>query len=174
MGLSAREMTRERTLDLDALAVMGPDELATLFGAGSVPDHIGALDGDLTGRMLAVRYTRPAAGLLRRTASGDGFPWGGKSFQSSGPRAGSGINRVLLWGRHRLFPFTTDVRPSVVDGRDCVFLQYDHPDNPSFIRHIHDEVREIEPGLFLGPAMWKAETGGPRHVLWFALDAGVG
>lgn len=37
------------------------------------------------------------------------------------------------------------------------------------IRKIHDEVREVSPGVFLGPAMWK--SGQERTlVLWFALD----
>ena len=48
-------------------------------------------------------------------------------------------------------------------------LDYDLADNPWAIRQIHDEVREVSPGLFLGPAMWKTE-GAPAFVLWFALD----
>ena len=43
---------------------------------------------------------------------------------------------------------------------------------PYLIRAIHDEVREIERGLFLGPAMWKSKDG-PKFVLWFALDTRV-
>ena len=37
------------------------------------------------------------------------------------------------------------------------------------IRQIHDEIREVSPGLFLGPAMWKTKAA-PAFVLWFALD----
>ena len=54
----------------------------------------------------------------------------------------------------------------------CIVLDYDLPDNPGVIRAIHDELREIEPQLFLGPAMLKAKAG-PKFVLWFALDTSV-
>jgi hypothetical protein len=33
-------------------------------------------------------------------------------------------------------------------------------------------VREVAPGLYLGPAMWKTATA-PAFVLWFALDTRV-
>jgi hypothetical protein len=123
--------------------------------------------------MLAVRtLDRGVAGrLLRSIASATSFPWGGKSFTGDGER-GAGANRVHLFGRHQLFPFHTIVQSSVVDGGPCVALDYDLPDNPGVIRSIHDEIREIDAGLYLGPAMWKTPAG-PRLVLWFALDTRV-
>ena len=50
-------------------------------------------------------------------------------------------------------------------------LDYEQPGNPWFIRQIHDELREVAPGLFVGPAMWKRSEADPVNVLWFALDA---
>ena len=38
------------------------------------------------------------------------------------------------------------------------------------LRSARDEVREVSPGLFLGPAMWKGARG-KALVLWFALDS---
>ncbi|MGH7297148.1 MAG: hypothetical protein ACRELB_19575 [Polyangiaceae bacterium] len=148
-------------------------ELGELYATGTTPTRLGTMEGDPRGRMLAVRaLDHGATGrLLRGIASAAAFPWGGKSFRGDGER-GTGLNRVHLFGRHQLFPFATSVRPSVIDGRPCVALDYDLPDNPALIRSIHDEVREVGPGLFLGPAMWKAKAG-PRFVLWFALDTRV-
>jgi hypothetical protein len=120
--------------------------------------------------MLAIRTMDRGAAFstLRGIAGAASFPWGGKSFVGTGER-GAGENRVHLLGRHRLFPFLTRVAPSQVDRAPCVVLDYDLPDNPWSIRQIHDEVREVEKGLWLGPAMWKGERG-PALVLWFALD----
>ena len=158
--------------DLDALAALDSDALFRLYAEGRVTD-VTPLAGAPQGRMLAVRaldHGAPA-NLLRTIAGSKGFPWGGKSFQGSGAR-GAGFNRAHLFGRHQLFPFLTHVAPSAIDGSPCVVLDYDLPDNPSLIRAIHDEVREVSPGLYLGPAMWKTTTG-PRLVLWFALDTRI-
>ena len=159
-----------RGLDLEGLAAMRVDALGKLYARARAPESVDALAGDPRGRMLAVRALdggragTTLAGIARATW----FPWGGKSFSGAG-RTGRGINRVHLGGRHALFPFLTSVRPSVIDGAPCIALDYDLPDNPGFIRAIHDEVREVAPGLFLGPAMWKSADG-PALVLWFALD----
>jgi hypothetical protein len=37
---------------------------------------------------------------------------------------------------------------------------------------IRDELREIRPGLFLGPAMFDNGNAPARLVLWFACDLG--
>jgi hypothetical protein len=156
---------------LEALAEMDNDALARLYDGGTVPTSLGALDGHPRGRMLAVR--RLDAGIartaLRRFAGASAFPWGGKSFSAKSGVAGAGVNRVHLGGRHELFPFETRIGPSVLDGRSTVVLDYDLGDNPGFIRKIHDEIREVAPGLFLGPAMWKTGSK-PVLILWFALD----
>jgi hypothetical protein len=73
-------------------------------------------------------------------------------------------------GRQNLFPFATRFDASAIDGQPTLVLDYDLRVNPGYIRRIHDEIREVMPGLFLGPAMWK--SGEQRTlVLWFALDA---
>lgn len=159
--------------DLDTLSRMGSNELGSLYAGGTVPPRLGVLEGHPRGRMLAVRALDHGAPgrLLRSVASAAAFPWGGKSFRGDGSE-GAGANRVHLFGRHQLFPFVTRFQPSVVDGAPCIALDYDLPDNPGAIRAIHDEIREVAPGLYLGPAMWKARSG-PRLVLWFGLDTRV-
>jgi hypothetical protein len=161
-----------RTLDLDALAALDVAALGRLYAGGRAPARLDALDGHPRGRMLAVRGLDRGRlfAALRRLAGAAAFPWGGKSFTATARDAGSGANRVHLGGRHQLFPFETRIAPSVVDGAPSVVLDYDLPDNPGFIRAIHDEVREIEEGLYLGPAMWKRAGHEPAFVLWFALD----
>jgi hypothetical protein len=153
-------------MTLDDLSAMNSDDLASLYRSGHAPPALSALDGHPQGRMLAVsRLDRgPLAAGLRSLASATFFPWGGKSFA-----AGKGVNRVHLGGRHNLFPFATHIGPSALDGERAVILDYALSDNPGLIQRIHDEVREVSPGLFLGPAMWK--RGGEKTlVLWFALD----
>lgn len=61
--------------------------------------------------------------------------------------------------------------PDSMDGAPCVVLDYDKPENPWLIRKIHDELREVSPGLFLGPAMAKTVRG-PKLLLYFACDFG--
>jgi len=176
----AADQTRPRNegraaRSLDDLAALTPDELGALYASAGVPARLDELDGDLVGRMLAVRGTggvvlRGLAAFSRRA----GFPWEGKSFRATDARTGTGLNRVHLGGRHRLFPFRTTIGASVVDGRPAVILDYDDPDNPGFIRAVHDEVREVAPGLMFGPACWKSgrgKTGKVTVVAWFALDA---
>ena len=164
---------KARHLDLEALAALDVRALGELYAAGATPARLAPLEGNPRGRMLSVRtLDHGVSGKLLRSLAGAGaFPWGGKTFHGQGER-GTGVNRVHLFGRHQLFPFLTRIQPSAVDGAPCIALDYDLPDNPGVIRSIHDEVREVDAGLFLGPAMWKTQAG-PRLVLWFALDTRV-
>jgi hypothetical protein len=158
---------------LDDLARLSARDAEALYRRARVPDRMDRLDGDLTGRMLALRGADvgPLLGALAGVARAGWFPWAGKSFRSDGARTGAGINRVQLAGRHRLFPFRTRFGASVIDGAPALVLDYDDPDNPGFIRRIHDEVREVAPGLYFGPACWKSRAAEATPVLWFALDA---
>jgi hypothetical protein len=164
------ETERARTLSLDSLARQSFDELGRLYRMARCPQTIDAISGLPRGRMLAVRGADKGmvGSFLKGFAGARSFPWGGKTFEGHG-KTGHGINRVHLGGRHAIFPFLLSKAPSEVDGEPCVRLDYDLDDNPWAIRKILDEVREVEPGLLLGPAMWKT-SGKPVLVLWFALD----
>ena len=159
---------------LDALAACSLDELDALYRGASVSSTMHAADGALVGRMLAMRgLPGPVARMARRWAGSPSFAWEGKTFQAASETHGVGHNRVRVpgvLGRQNLFPFETVFAPSAIDGRPTLVLDYDLDVNPGYIRRIHDEIREVSPGLFLGPAMWK--RGAEKVlVLWFALDA---
>lgn len=162
-----------RPTSLDALAALDVAALDAVYRAGTVPASLTALDGDPTCRMLAIRgLDRGArARAIRALAAAGRFPWAGKSFAAADDGHGRGINRVRLGAGKRWFPFATRVEASAIDGRPCIFLDYDLTPNPTPIRMIRDELREVAPGLFLGPAMIDDKRRPARLVLWFACDA---
>ena len=159
---------------LDSFADGSLAELDALYRAAKVSTTMRAADGKLVGRMLAVRgLPGPFAGPLKRFAASEAFVWEGKTFAASSETRGVGHNRVRVpsvLGRQNLFPFETRFDASAIDGKPTLVLDYDLAVNPPYIRKIHDEIREVSPGLFLGPAMWKGAST-PSLVLWFALDA---
>lgn len=165
---------RPQVQSLDALAARSSRELDALYRSATVSSSMHAADGALIGRMLAVKSLPGViASPLRRFAASRSFVWEGKTFQASSTTRGVGHNRVHIpraLGRQNLFPFETLFGPSAIDGKPTLILDYDLDVNPSYIRHIHDEIREVAPGLFLGPAMWKGERD-KSLVLWFGLDA---
>ena len=170
---SAKKVTDDKKeMTLDVLAERDVTELDFLYRRGTMPKSYQALDGKPKGRMLAVRLfdKGPLLSGIKRFAENDRFPWDGKSFDSITEKEGKGINRVHVLGQHNLFPFKTRTEPSAIDGKECIMLDYDLPENPWAIRKIRDELREVSPGLFLGPAMWKDNKGGAALILWFAID----
>ncbi len=146
-------------------------ELDELYRASKAPTAIPDLDGDAIGAMLAWRTpaSGPLAWLLRRFGASSAFPWEGKSFKSDDDDSGTGINRVKFFGRRRWFPFKTRFEPSFLDGQSSFRLDYSGPANPPFIRSIVDEVREVSPRLYMGPAALLI-SGRPRPILFFAVS----
>jgi hypothetical protein len=159
---------------LDDLAALDVATLEALYRGGTVPASLHALDGSPRCRMLAVRGLDKGAAYrrLRAFAASESFPWAGKSFEAKSDDEGSGINRVRWFGGKRWFPFSTRVEPSAIDGAPCILLDYDAPPNPAPIRMIRDELREVAPGLFLGPAMLDTKKSEPKLVLFFACHVG--
>lgn len=157
---------------LDDLAALDVAQLEALYRTGKVTS-LHALDGSPVCRMLAIRGIDqgPIASVIRGFAAASFFPWAGKSFEARSDGEGTGINRIRLGGGQRWFPFQTRVEPSAIDGAPCILLDYDHAPNPKPIRMIRDELREVAPGLFLGPAMLDTGKGDPKLILFFACDA---
>ena len=171
MSASPRAVSDTHVLDLNALRQMSFEELDRLYRSSQRPAAIADLDGDARGAMLAWRSPRsgPLASLLRSFGSSKVFPWEGKSFFSEGGASGRGINRINLLGKRRWFPFRTRFDASFLDGKPTFVLDYSGPGNPPFIRQIVDEVREVAPRLFMGPAALNV-SGRPRLILFFAVS----
>jgi hypothetical protein len=171
MSATAPAIQERSELDLTTLRRMSYDELEALYRHAQRPNSISALDGDATGAMWAWRVPRrgPVAWLLRTSGASTPFPWHGKSFQRLSGDAGEGINRIALFGKRRWFPFGTRFDASFLDGKPSFVLDYARPGNPPLIRSIVDEVREVAPGLFMGPAALKFR-GRPRPILFFAVS----
>jgi hypothetical protein len=171
MSATARAREEAPALDLRALRRMSFKELDALYRRGKRPSALSDLDGDAIGAMLAWRTpaTGPLAWLLRSFGASTAFPWEGKTFKSENSEIGAGINRVKLLGKRRWFPFKTRFEASFLDGQPSFLLDYSGPANPPFIRSIVDEVREVAPRLYMGPAALLVK-GKPRPILFFAVS----
>ena len=158
-------------IDLNTLREMSFKELEQLYRQSQRPERLSDLDGDARGAMLAWRTpaSGPLAWALRKLGGSSALPWEGKSFVASSATDGDGINRIKFFGKRRWFPFGTRFDASIVDGQPTFVLDYAVRKNPPLIRSIVDEVREVAPGLYFGPAALKV-GGRPRLILFFALS----
>ncbi len=170
MNAPAYVIERTQSLTLDDLRRMTFAELKALYFKANRPSSLSDLDGDSKGAMLAWRTPQrgPLAWLLRTFGTSSLFPWEGKSFKSDNDH-GEGINRINLLGKRRWFPFGTRFDASFLDGQPTFVLDYASRRNPPLIRQIVDEVREVAPRLYLGPAALNV-GGRPRLVLFFAVS----
>lgn len=168
--MSAPSRATTDNLDVAALRRMTFEELDALYRRGKRPAMLSDLDGDGRGVMLAWRSPRagPVAALLKSMGASNVFPWRGKTFRAHNG-SGEGINRISLFGKRQWFPFKTRFDASIIDGQPTFVLDYGSPKNPPLIRSIVDELREVSPRLYMGPAALKI-NGRPRHVLFFAVS----
>jgi hypothetical protein len=149
---------------LDALLARPASELDRVYREARTPRLLDVA-GNLRGRMLAwpVLEEKPGiAGAIRAFAGSRAFPWRGKSFRPFDEDRGEGINRVIS-DRLKLFRFDTSIARSRAGDFDALQLDYDLDGNPGIIRRIKDEMREIEPGLWLGQAYFATKK---RDWLW--------
>lgn len=158
---------------LEALAHMDSAALEQLFRDGKVPSSLKALDGNVAGRLLSVRHLDKTllAAPIRYVSGLPVFPWKGKGFSSNHESGGVGSNQ-LSFGLH-LVPFETRIEQSLLDGKDCVRFNYDQGVNPWPLNKIRDEVREVFPGVFIGPAMLPLKGHRYHVAFWFGLDTNV-
>jgi hypothetical protein len=155
-------------ITLRQLQRMNARGLSRCYSEAEAPTRVNALDGPTQGTLLSLvgpLSEGTARILINRVATSARFPWAGKSFQSWSEDRGSGINRVRMLGERLWFHFETRVDHSVVDGRPCVVLDYSHAENPWPVRLVRDELREVAPGLWLGPATIRGHV-----ALYFALQ----
>jgi hypothetical protein len=87
------------------------------------------------------------------------FAWQGKVFD---PKAGVLRNRITAFGLNAIVAKVYKDK-SWMDGKDCIVIDYSET---SLVAHwIRDEIRLIQPGLYLGVVFWDK-----THLIDFALE----
>ncbi len=139
-------------LSLDQLQRLCPCELEAIYtqaDAGPPPT------GCTRGRVLYLADTR----LARLKARAFNLAWKGKCFEPDG----TFINR---WPGFTALSSRAGPGPSWYDGRPSLVMEY-APGTPLFA-NLHDEIREVAPGLYLGRLYERCPC--PRFVGYFALE----
>jgi hypothetical protein len=129
------------------------DEIYMKADAGSVPT------GDMKGTAILAgsMFSKLVAALARL------FAWQGKVFDMFAENGEAG---VLV---NKITPFSLSFivakvyrQPSWMDGKETIVIDYSK--TSFFAKAIRDEIREVEPGVYLGKVWW-----GKTRILDFAL-----
>ena len=127
-------------------------ELAELYANADVGTPF---VGDARGKLLASTDRHPRLKVMSSNAL-----WKGKSAEEDGHF----VNRWL--GGIRAIDSQYVVGPSWVDGKPSVILEY--AAGTKVFANTHDELREIAPGLYLGPVYDRCPC--PKLRGYFALQ----
>lgn len=136
------------------LAACHEDQLNALFASGyvtSVP----------AGPLRGLPLVNPGSRNARIASRGGRAVWSGKRIDAESLVA---VNRFF-----GLPMIRADVRiePSLRDGAPAIVLDYS--DRSLLYANVRDEIREIQPGLFLG-YVDDVRTSDPVARRWFALE----
>src|SRR4029077_5032466 len=88
----------------------------------------------------------------------------GKVFErdTKNPNRGVLKNKILLLG-HKAIEANVYKDKSWFDGKECIVLDYS--ETSLIAKKVRDEIREIEPGFYLGIVFW-----GKKRTIDFALE----
>jgi hypothetical protein len=140
-------------LDAKQLLKMSQQELDALFSAhdaGPLPD------GEAKGTAIIAPGT---AGSEKIAELINIFGWQGKVFDA---KAGLLRNHILAIGLKAIIARVYK-GPSLLDGKECIILDYS--DTSLVASHVRDEIRQIEPGFYLGKVYWDK-----ARLIDFSLD----
>jgi hypothetical protein len=141
------------TFEVAQLLKMSQAELDKLFTdspVGEIPD------GEGKGTAIIApgsSYSDEIAGFVSH------FAWQGKVFDA---KSGTLKNRILPFGLNAIIAKIYKA-PSWLDGKECIVLDYS--ETSLLAQWIRDEIRMIEPSLYLGKVYWNK-----ARLIDFALD----
>ena len=163
--------------------------LNDLFRAGGPPAR--ALDGIYKGELIALNLAPGWTQLVERITR-LWMPWKGKHFNAASQVGDNIFSRDSYWPAHVIWPLYRgyiDVRPRVYRAfvfrtrtsqgladadRQVLRLDYDLPGNPSLtVRHVVDELVQVDDHLYLGKAHLHWLTGHWQLVAYFTLSKWV-
>jgi hypothetical protein len=138
--------------DVDKLLGMSQAELDELFTkspVGKIPD------GEAEGTAIVAPGTNFSPAISRFVNL---FAWQGKVFDS---QKGVLKNKITPLGLNAILAKVYKA-PSWLDGKECIVLDYS--DTSIVAQWIRDEIREIQPGLYLCKVYWEK-----KRLIDFAL-----
>ena len=140
-------------LDAKQLLHMSQQQLDELFSAhdcGPIPD------GEAKGTAIIAPGTSMSESIA---ALINIFAWQGKVFDA---KAGLLRNHILPLGLKAIIARVFK-GPSLLDNKECIILDYS--ETSLVASHIRDEIRQIEPGFYLGKVYWDK-----ARLIDFSLD----
>ena len=126
------------------------DDLFTKSSAGEIPK------GEARGTAIVAPGTTSTQNIADFV---NHFAWQGKVFD---PSKGVLRNKILPFGLNAIIAkvYKGD---SWMDGKECIVLDYS---DTSLLAHwIRDEIRNVEPGIYLGKVYWSK-----KRLIDFALE----
>ena len=128
--------TREKLLSMSQQEL---DDLFSKSGAGDLPNG----DGEGTAILApGTVFSGEIASLINV------FGWQGKTFDAA---HGVLTNRILAFGINAIVAEVYKAG-SWFDGKECIVLDYSK--TSLLAKHIRDEIREVEAGVYLGLVYW--------------------
>ncbi|MGH7331891.1 MAG: hypothetical protein ACREKS_03910 [Candidatus Rokuibacteriota bacterium] len=128
----------------------GLDALFTTSEAGPIPN------GQAQGTAIVAPGTSYSADIANFI---NHFAWQGKTFDAE---RGALKNLLLPFGLNAIIAKIYR-GPSWLDGKECIVLDYS--ETSLLAQWIRDEIRQIEPGLYLGKVYWNK-----KRLIDFALQ----
>jgi hypothetical protein len=128
--------------DVAKLLTLSQAELDNLFAkspAGNIPD------GEAEGTAIVAPGTTFSPTIAKFVSH---FAWQGKIFDA---KKGVLKNKILPFALNAIIAKVYK-GPSWLDGKECIVLDYS--DTSIIAQWIRDEIREIEPKLYLGKVYW--------------------
>ena len=128
--------TAEKLLSLSQQEL---DELFTKASPGDIPNG----EGQGTAIIApGTTFSKEIASLINI------FGWQGKTFDAA---RGVLTNRISAFGINAIVAEVYKAN-SWLDNKECIVLDYSK--TSLLAKHIRDEIREIEPGVYLGVVYW--------------------
>lgn len=139
------------------MAGMSTEELDQIHAGGSCP-HPDDLQGVARGRV----FNLPALSPFRL--------WKGKVFRKNDQGQIGGLNRIGIGPAEvRRYRFIVRIGDSAFSDRKVVLLDHDLPGNPRQYQIFHDELVQLDTGLYLASSHIR-KGDSLKYVCHFALD----
>lgn len=165
-GLQGIIRNKAREIDIDKLKQEGDEGLSDLYLRAKVP-HIRDLDGVYTVSLLGGNIFPLVPVKMSKIVDPPWDAWS-KEFKPYSDGTANVLNRFNVGVREKEYIAEGTVGRALY-GDGCYVCDYDVQRNPSPVRGLRDEIRQVTNGLYLG-RLYFTNDGYNRFLTYFALE----